>query len=70
MAKKPSKPKAKNTGDAVPMPVSPRSDRNVCIRKIANGYVLRESGSRGGQYFERETFTRTQPKIVVSGTKD
>lgn len=66
MAKK-STSKAKEAG--MPMPVAPRADRNVCIRRIANGYVLRESGVRSGQYFERETFTRTQPKVVISGPK-
>lgn len=66
----PKKSSGKSKGDAAPMPYpKPRDDRNVCIRKIANGYVLRESGVRKGEYFERETFTRTQPKIVVSGTK-
>jgi len=69
MAKK-SSGKSKGDGLAGPAYPKPRDDRNVCIRKIANGYVLRESGVRKGQYFERETFTRTQPKIVVSGTKD
>lgn len=61
---------SKGDGLAGPAYPKPPNDRNVCIRKIANGYVLRESGSRNGQYFERETFTRTQPKIVVSGTKE
>lgn len=68
MAKKAGS-RSKSKGDAGPAMPAPRADRNVCIRKIANGYVLRESGTRSGQYFERETFTRVQPKIVVSGTK-
>lgn len=65
---KKSSGKAKSSS-AAPMPVAPRDDRNVCIRKIANGYVLRESGVRRGEYFERETYTRTQPQIVVTPTK-
>jgi hypothetical protein len=65
VAKKPAGNKV--AGPAYP---APRADRNVCIRKIANGYVLRESGTRKGEYFERETFTRTAPKLVIGGAKD
>lgn len=56
------------TADLAPV----RSDRrDVSIRKINNGYVLTESGTRAGKYFQRETYTPKQPKIVVGGiTKD
>lgn len=66
MAKKSPTKNAAGCFPAMP----PRQDVNVSIRKIENGYVLRESGMRkDGQYYEKERFTPRQPKINIVGTK-
>lgn len=41
------------------------NDEHLTIRKISNGYVVRESGTRNGQYFEKETFTKVKPKVTI-----
>lgn len=63
--KKATKDKANKISEA--NPASPSNQRqNFSIRKIDNGYITSRSGyGKGGQYFERETFTRSQPKIVI-----
>lgn len=61
----------KSKGEASnPVAISgaPSNRRDVCIRKIDNGYVLTESGMRAGQYFQRETYSRSQPKITIGGS--
>ncbi len=41
------------------------NNTNVSVRKIENGFIVRESGykklKKGEQYFEREKFSQTNP---------
>lgn len=43
------------------------SDDNEChsidCRRIDNGFIIRESHSKGGEYHSKETFSRTKPDI-------
>jgi hypothetical protein len=72
MARK-SKSKGKSKGekgcDINASPCMPSDRRDISVRKISNGYIVSESGYRGGQYSSRETFTSTQPKVVVDKAK-
>lgn len=63
--------KPKKASNTTPVDaVSPNNQRqSITIRKIANGYVTSKSGYSKGQYVERETFSRTAPRVVVSGEK-
>lgn len=64
--KKAAKSKAKSkVGAAQAVPV-PSQDKNLCIRKISNGYLVRESSYTRGKYVERETYTATKPKITIT----
>lgn len=59
--------KKKNQVEQSARAVAPVQDRqNLCIRKISNGYVVSQSGYKGGKYMERETFTPTKPKIKIA----
>lgn len=63
-----AKKKARKAAGAETGPIAAPSNQrqNFSIRKIDNGYVTSRSGyGKGGQYFERETFTRVKPKIVM-----
>lgn len=54
MAKKPA---AKPTG-------KPGADRvSVSVRKIKNGYVTTHLGTRDGQFFKNEQYSRRQPVV-------
>ncbi|PSJ60756.1 hypothetical protein [Pseudaminobacter soli (ex Li et al. 2025)] len=50
-------------------PSAPRTEEHMSIRKISNGYVVRESWTEGkgasSKYLERETFTKTKPTIKI-----
>lgn len=48
------------------VPAASQGRRDLSVRKIANGYVVRESTSHRGKYVERETFTPTAPKISIA----
>lgn len=54
MAKKPAKPTSKPAG----------ADRvSVSVRKIKNGFVTTHLGTRDGQFFKTEQFSRRQPVV-------
>lgn len=59
---------AKRKGAAdVPRTVGGADGRkDLSVRKIENGYLVRQSEYRGGKYVERETFTPTAPKITIA----
>lgn len=63
--KKPAKSKQKSRGAAQALQ-APSQDKNLCIRKISNGYLVRESSYTRGKYVERETYTATKPKITIT----
>lgn len=68
MPKTPTKKPVKKAAAKEQSPVGPAMvrDEHISIRKISNGYLLRESGTdRTGQYFEKETFTKTKPKVTI-----
>jgi hypothetical protein len=48
----------------VPAP-SKQISENISIRRISNGWVIRESREVNGKYTENETFTRTKPSINI-----
>lgn len=64
--------KGKSGGNKAAPPVTSlrlsdgKQEREVCVRKIDNGYIIREStyGGRGG-YKSTERFSPTAPKIDV-----
>lgn len=49
---------AKTRAKAVPAPTAAVS---ISIRKITNGYVVTKSGQSRGKYFQKETFSATNP---------
>jgi len=66
-AKAPSKSKAKAKTDAPVLASRPSRDQHLSmsVRKIANGYIVSKSETRGDKYTSRETFTPTMPKISI-----
>lgn len=59
--------KRKTTSRAAPVPTS--AETSMSVRKINNGYIISESGDRGGKYFHRETFTPQKPKVTIAPAK-
>ncbi|PWJ81502.1 hypothetical protein C7441_11034 [Pseudaminobacter salicylatoxidans] len=61
-----SRPKASTKTVAVP---TGRREESMSIRKISNGYIVRESWMEGNgpnaKFQERETFTKVKPSIVL-----
>lgn len=50
------------------MAVPRDENKQMSIRKIANGYLICESGSdKDGRYYSEETFSATKPTVTVSG---
>lgn len=48
----------------------PSSEKSVEVRKIDNGYIVRESSwGKGGQYKSTERFTEKPPTIQIEPTK-
>jgi hypothetical protein len=65
MAKKPAPKKAApKAAPEVAMPSGP-DRQHLTIRQISNGYIVNESGVKNGKYFEKETFTKTKPKVTM-----
>lgn len=60
-----SKSKKKSSICASPSP-SKSVEHTISTRKIANGYVTRQSTYRDGKYQDRETFSPTKPKVEIS----
>lgn len=61
------KKNAASTGAKPTAVCGPNSkDKHLSVRKINNGYVVRESYTRNGQYVERETYTPKEPKITIA----
>lgn len=52
----PSKPKSVALG----------KDSSIQIRKISNGYIVRESSWDGKNFKEKETFTKAKPNLSIS----
>lgn len=84
MAKQPTKAMAKALGGAKAAKSTPKgsapitrlsvsdgkTERSVSVRKIENGYIVRECtyGGKGG-YKETERFSQTAPDIDLKGMK-
>jgi len=60
------KKNAKSKGDAPTVAGPASSDKNVMVRKIDNGFVVRQTQMKGGKYIERETYTPVEPKITIN----
>lgn len=58
---KSSKPEALSAG------APSNAQQSISIRKIDNGYVTSMSGYRGDKYFQRESFSKAKPKVVIGG---
>lgn len=52
---------------SVAMPKSSGEDRQIDIRRIENGWVIRESWTtKKGEYQSKETFSEKQPSLEVN----
>lgn len=60
----PKAPRKQSTAKRAPSPMSDDSE-NISIRRISNGWVLRESHVKNGKYIENETFTPTKPTVSI-----
>lgn len=63
-AKKKSSSSTARKGCDSPMPAG-NSETTTSVRKISNGYVVRQSTYGNGKYQEKETFTKTKPSIDI-----
>ena len=52
-----------------PVPCGNGGDCTVTIRKIANGYIVRESTYTGRTFKEKETYCETAPKLGMEPKK-
>lgn len=64
-----AKPKGGPGGKKNPMPSCPEAreeSKTISVRRISNGYLIRESSSspKGG-YKEKETFSKAPPKLDI-----
>lgn len=54
-----------------PIKVSVDSNSSVNVRKIENGFIVRESGytgkGRNQQYYDKEYFSKTNPLKIAGG---
>lgn len=64
----------KGKGDSLvsdPAGVSPSRDyHHVSIRRIDNGYMVSEHGTRRGKSFDRDRYTAQKPVIAIGGKKN
>lgn len=64
-----SKRKGTRVDNMPPSPIAPSDRKDICIRAITNGYLVHESGYRGGKYYTRETYTAKAPRIAITPGK-
>lgn len=67
-----TKPKSTRSTAAVDVaiPAPARERMSISVRRIANGYVVNQSGvDRKGNYVEHERFTPSRPKIDIKPAK-
>lgn len=71
MAKKKASKKQNTPRGALTATVNPtrRERMDVQVRKISNGYLVTQSSYKGDTFQERETFTKTKPKITMGSEK-
>ncbi len=63
----PRSKRSKPKGTERVAPPSRSRDREIAIREINNGFIIRESWTtKSGDYKNRETFSPTDPKIDIT----
>lgn len=63
------KTKARTILGSVPAPTtSGQGESTVEVRKIANGFIVRETTSGPRSFKTKETFTAEKPQIAISKT--
>ena len=63
--KKPMTKKKKGQVDPPVMGGNGGGDASISLRKIANGWLISESGIKRGKYVNKETFSKTKPAITI-----
>ena len=56
---------AKNSGKSIAVPSSTREHTSVSVEKISNGYLVRTSTSKGGNWSEKTEYCAQKPKVTV-----
>lgn len=58
---------SKNTGKgrAIAAPMSTREHTSVSVEKISNGYLVRTTTSKGGNWSEKTEYCAQKPKVTV-----
>ncbi len=66
-----TKRKKEQAGNAVSVPVPSSGESSITVRKIENGYVVREStyNEKTGNFTAKETFSVDPPKVTLAGVK-
>ena len=67
--KLPKGAKVRNTSADMPEPYTPPDEHHVSMRKIANGYLIKQHGYVGGNRFEHEQHSPTKPSLQFSAAK-
>lgn len=55
--------RVRDTRADMPEPYTPPDEHNVSMRKISNGYIVRQHGYQDGKRFEVEQHSPTKPSV-------